>query len=488
MHLAVGGSWPAQRTPEGREWFAYGGDFGDMPNDGNFCIGGLVSPDREVHSSLIEYKQVLQPVLAEAGDLLAGTLRLTDRFDFLSLQTLNCVWTLCRDGERLQQGLLALPDVPPGGNTTITLPYTLPTAEAGAEYQLTVSFLLTESTRWAERGFELAYAQFALPVATPALPCTSTSCLPALRVETAKEAFRISGEEFRLTFDRRQGVITDWRGAGTELLLAGPRLNLWRAPVDNDVHFAHKWREVGYDRLLWKVQHVELAEYGAGVIGIEVDALLNAYGNKLQFACNSRYLIYGSGDILLETTLTPGTGLELPSLPRIGLQLCMPAGFENFAWYGLGPHECYSDRRTSGRLGVYHSTVTREFVNYVTPQENGNKMDVRWATFTDLRGRGLFVAGLPTLNVSAHHYRTEELAAAKHQHELHPRPETVVNLDYRQSGVGNGSLAPITLPPYLIQPEPVTFTVRLAPFNANIRSAGKYYHLEFERPERCVLA
>ncbi len=132
---------------------------------------------------------------------------------------------------------------------------------------------------------------------------------------------------------------------------------------------------------------------------------------------------------------------------------------------------------------MYHSTVTDEFVNYVTPQENGNKLDVRWATFTDLRGRGLFVAGQPMLNVSAHHYRTEELDKAKHMHELHPRPETVLNLDYRQSGVGNGSLAPNTLPPYLIPPEPVTFTVRLSPFNAGTLSARSRWKQAFEEVE-----
>ena len=249
--------------------------------------------------------------------------------------------------------------------------------------------------------------------------------------------------------------------------------------MDNDVHLARQWREAGYDRLLHNVKCAELADARPGAARIVVESLLNAYGNKTRFRCRYVYTVYGSGDMLIETTVEPD-GEKLPVLPRIGLQLIMPAQFERFCWYGLGPHECYSDRRGSGRLGAYASTVTGEFINYVTPQEHGNKMDVRWATFTDLRGRGLFVAGLPTLNVSAHHYRTEDLAAARHLHELHSRPETVVNLDYRQSGAGNGSLGPSTLPPYLIQPEPATFTVRLSPFNEGTLSARVKYHCAFE--------
>jgi len=464
-----------QYTEDGREWFAYGGDFGDMPNDGNFCIGGLVSPDREVHSSLIEYKTVLQPVVVQAVDLQAGTVKLHNRFDFLALDTLHCRWTLCRDGERLQEGICALPAVAPGDEAEITLPYTLPAGTPGAEYQLNLSFTLAQSTVWAACGYEVAFVQFAVPVTVPQVPYLAIDRLPRLNFAQSEDILAIIGEEFRLAFDRRHGRIVAWQGAGTDLLLlAGPRLNLWRAPVDNEVHQAKIWRDAGYDRLIHHTRRTELTEIAPGALRVEVDALLNAYGNKTRFEVAYRYTIYGSGDILIETTVTPGGRTDLPPLPRIGLQLRMPDTFERFDWYGLGPHECYSDRRTSGRLGIYQSTVTDEFVNYVTPQEHGNKLDVRWATFTDLRSRGLFVAGCPTLNVSAHHYRTEDLEQAKHMHELTPRAETVVNLDYRQSGVGNGSLAPATLPPYLIQPEPVTFTIRLAPFNGTLSATRKY--------------
>ena len=463
-----------QYTDDGRMWFAYGGDFGDMPNDGNFCIGGLVGPDREVHSSLLEYARVLQPVLAEAVELANGQLRLTNRYDFLSLATLVCAWTVTADGAVLEQGILPLPELAPGQSATVSVPYHLPAGTPGTEYQLNLSFRQPKNTLWAPLGFEVAFAQFALPVTIPArmLP---TALMPVVRAAQTAEQIAVAGETFRLCFDRRQGTLCSWQGAGTELLLAGPRLQLWRAPVDNDSTFKGKWAQFGYDRLLRTVTRAELVETAEQAACVEIEEILHAYGVKTHFDVRYRYTCYGSGDLGIETTLTPRDIPDLPVLPRIGLEMILPCAFARYAWFGLGPHECYSDRRTSGRLDVYESTVAGEFVNYVTPQEHGNKLDVRWATLTDLRGRGLFMAGQPIINVSAHHYRVEDLAAARHMHELTPRAETVVHLDYAQSGVGNGSLWPPTLPPYQLPPAPVTFTVRLRPFTGDTRTASLLY-------------
>ncbi|MHB9106182.1 MAG: beta-galactosidase, LacZ type [Armatimonadota bacterium] len=457
-------------TEDGRMWFAYGGDFGEMPHDGNFCIGGLVGPDRDVHPALIDYKAILQPVSAEAADLKKGKIKLLNRFDFLPLDALTCAWSVVSEGKVLQEGQLALPSLPAWNEGTVSVPYKLADLEPGAEYLLNLSFGLAESTAWAPRGFELAFAQFVLPVESVSVPRIAIP-MPKVKAEQTDESIVVRGEDFRLVFDRRQGVIASWQSAGLDLLAAGPRLNLWRAPVDNDVHFAERWRQAGYHRHLHNIGRVELAETGDAV-RVEVDSSLLVYADRTRFDTKYIYTIHGTGEVTVETSFVP-VG-DLPPLPRVGLQLMLPAAFERFTWYGLGPHECYPDRRSSGRLGLYDSTVTDEFVHYVTPQENGNKMDVRWATFTDLRGRGLFVAGAPTLNVSAHHYTTEHLAAARHWHELTPIPEIVLNLDYRQAGVGNGTLAPETLPEYQIPPEPMSFTVRLAPLDGTMSGSLKY--------------
>ena len=170
---------------------------------------------------------------------------------------------------------------------------------------------------------------------------------------------------------------------------------------------------------------------------------------------------------------TPDVPADAPQLPRIGLEVVLPDALSAFAWYGLGPHECYPDRCTSGRLDVFHSTVADEYVPYVTPQHHGVKMDCRWATLTDLRGAGLFVGGCPTIHVTASPYTQEMLESARHLHELTTSGTTVLQLDHAMNGVGNGTLAPATLPAYRVPLAPATFTVRLAPAALEILPAAQ---------------
>ena len=467
-----------RRNADGTEWFAYGGDFGDHPNDGNFHIGGLVSSDREPHSSLIEYKKVLEPVVVEPADLEQQTIRVRNRHDFLSLAYLEGSWEVLVDGRRVQEGRLPALDVPAGQDAVVRVPYSPGAVPAGAECALIVRFALAERTLWAKRGHVVACTQLALPAAAAA-PRVALAAMPAVRVRETDEAIEVAGEDFSVVFDRWNGVISSWKAAGRQLLVAGPRVNIWRAPTDNDVHLAAKWRHAGYDRLLHQVRSVKLSAAQNAAARVEIESILDITGSTTKFACRYDYTVYGTGDVLIRVSVNP-SGKDMPPLPRVGLQMRLPRRFDRFCWFGLGPHECYSDRKESGIAGVYESTVAGEFVNYVRPQENGNKMDVRWATLTDGRRQGVFVGGLPTINVSAHHIGTQALTAARHTFDLKFIDETVVNLDYRQSGLGNGSLAPATLPQYLIQPEAVSFAVRLAPFAGERVDAAAMRRVELE--------
>ncbi len=458
-----------RHTAEGEEWFAYGGDFGDQPNDGNFCIDGLIFPDRVPHSGLLEYKQVLAPAHVDPVDLRAGVLKIVNRLDFASLAHLHGAWTLRRDGDLLQQGALPSLDVPAGGEMLVTLPYTLPVGRPGAEYWLTITFTLAEDTLWAPRGFTISHAQFALPVDTPAPPLLALSSLPLLHLEEAADAFLLNTADFRLRFDRRQGTICVWEYQGLPLLTAGPRLNVWRAPTDNDVHLAEQWRQQGLDRLQQRVELVALGAVRPGAVEIHVESVLAASTLTPAFACRSRYVIYGSGDVCIETTVTPRK--ELPNLPRLGWQLRLPGRFDRFTWYGRGPHESYSDRKESAPVGVYSGTVQQQYVPYIKPQENGNKTDTRWAAVTDSLGFGLLAVGLPLLNVSAHHYTPEDFTAARHTTDLRRRDETILHLDHRQAGLGSNSCGPGPLPPYLLEAKETSFSIRLRPINVECESA-----------------
>jgi beta-galactosidase/beta-glucuronidase len=452
-----------RRTPAGEEWFAYGGDFGDEPNDGNFCIDGLNFPDRIPHSGLIEYKKVLEPVRVEPVDLAAGKVKITNRYQFASLADLQATWSLLRDDELLAQGTLPPLEAPPGGEVTVTLPYVRPAPRPGATYWLNLRFALREATSWAPAGHEVAWAQLALPLETPPAPRLAVAAMPPLDLVESERELVIRGEEFRLVFDRRDGTLSAWECHGTPLISAGPRLNLWRAPTDNDVRAAQEWRKAGLDRLRPRVDDVVCRRRSPQAIEIETHAIFVAYSLAPALTCTSRYLFYGTGAVVITTRITPRSGL--PNLPRIGLQMRLPAGFDRFAWYGRGPHESYNDRKESAKVGVYRGTVQEQFVPYIRPQENGNKTDVRWAAVTNARGMGLLAVGMPLLNVSAHHYALEDLTRARHHHELTPREETFLYLDHAQAGLGSQSCGPGPLPQYLIEPRETTFAVRLQPFS-----------------------
>jgi beta-galactosidase len=181
------------------------------------------------------------------------------------------------------------------------------------------------------------------------------------------------------------------------------------------------------------------------------------------FDCDYFYTILGNGEVRVDTHVLPGEGL--PFLPRIGLQMRLPGGFETFTWYGRGPHETYVDRKEGAQVGVYSGTVDEQFVPYVVPEENGNKTDVRWATLTNAQGLGVRYSGDRLLEVSAHHYTPEDLTRARHPHELVRREEIIFHLDYGQSGLGSASCGPGRLEKYRLQPVETRFCVHLKPIS-----------------------
>lgn len=467
-----------QRTESGEEWFAYGGDFGDEPNDGDFCIDGLNFPDRIPHTGLIEYKKIIEPVHIEALDLGAGRVRIISRYQFSSLSHLQGRWSVTCDGEVLAGGDLPRLDTPAGGTAEVSLPYEL---EAGAQDGiplLDISFALADDTLWAKRGHEVAWAQFELPVAPGPAPVVHLSDMAALAVEESEAAITLRGDDFAVVFDALRGTICSWRWRGIELLTAGPRLNLWRAPTDNDVESAREWRKAGLDKLQHRVARVELVGRSP-FARIEVESVLATHSQAPAFSCRHRYTICGSGDVIVGTKVTPRR--TLPPLPRLGLQLRLPGAFDRFAWYGRGPHESYADRKESARVGIYRGTVQDQYVPYIFPQENGNKTEVRWAAVTDLRGSGLLAVGMPLLNVSAHHYTPEDFTEARHTYELVRRAETILNLDYAQAPLGSASCGPGPLDKYLLKAGPTEFSVRLRPFSEHACSAVRLSKETLER-------
>lgn len=458
-----------QETEDGQEWFAYGGDFGDEPNDGNFCINGLVFPDRKIQPALWEYKKVLEPVKVKAIDLRAGKIEIVNRYHFSALSGLIISWKLSADDRVLQQGTLPQLHTPAGSTEMVTVPFSRPELEPGAEYWLSLSFTLAHDALWAAAGHEVAWAQFKLPFDVPPVPVLRAARMPQLQMEESEAGLTIRGPEFSLIFDRQAGRITHWAYAGKNLLVDGPELNVWRAPTDNDrgpvwnenLILSRKWYAAGLDRLHHQVRKADAIQIKPQVVRIRIETLVAAPDCAVGFDCAYTYTILGSGDVLIDTDVHPSG--DLPSLPRLGLQLRLPGEYRNFSWYGRGPHETYPDRKEGAQVGLYRGTVDEQYVPYITPQENGNKTGVRWVALTDDEGFGLLAVGLSLLNVSAHFFTPHDLTAARHTYELQRRKDITLHLDYRQSGLGGASCGPGTFPQYLIAPELTKFSVRLRP-------------------------
>ncbi len=454
-------------TGDGREYFAYGGDFGDEPNDGNFVCDGLVFPDRRPSPGLIEYKKIIEPVKVEASDVAAGKFVVTNRYDFMGLDHLLLCWSVTANGQLIQSGSLPAPRIPARKSRTITIPYDLPAlAASGTEYHVTLSFLLAQDRGWAMRGHEVAWAQFELPVKAKRSVPAAGGRLPVRLVEE-RNAFVVRGADFELRFDRIHAVIASWQCNGLSLLKTGPRLNFWRATMDNDRSWdnAKAWRDAGLFCLQHRTDGTEAVVLENGEVRITARTRIAPPVLGKAFLCDYTYLINGKGEIQVEAHGVPH-GAWPESLPRIGLQMTVPLNLDQFSWFGRGPGESYPDSKQANRVGLWTARLDDLYTPYVFPQENGNRSDVRWVTLSDARGMGFMAAGVPTLNFSAHRFSTMDFEAARHTFDLQPRSEITLNLDDRQNGIGSASCGPRPWDQYILKPEPFRFTVVLRPFSA----------------------
>jgi len=458
------------RTAEGREWFAYGGDFGDQPNDANFCIDGMVFPDRQPHPCLTEYKKILQPVSVEAIQPREGKFKISNRFDFLSLGRLVGHWNLYEDGALKEKGDFVLPLLFPGQSEEFVLPCQIFGEDQAGEKWVNFSFTLASETNWAPAGHEMAMEQIIIPAKRLPPAPVKRDPMPDLALEETKDHFLLKGDDFEMVFDRHRGVISAWNYKRVALITKGPHLQIWRAPTDNDRPLVEKWRQFGYDRIQPRIQKIRISRQNGSSVHIDVQVVLGAFSMpprhiKLPplFKVDCHYAFSGSGEVVLQAGVKPLCA-ELPPLPRLGLRLNLPRKFDRVRWYGRGPHENYLDRRESALIGVYEGLVAEQYVPYIKPQENGNKTGVRWIAVTDKAGIGLLASAMSEMEASVHHYTAEDFTLTAHEHELIPRDETILNLDYRQNGLGSASCGPEPLHQYMFKPQDVRFVINFRPF------------------------
>ena len=429
----------------GRTFWGYGGDFGDEPNDGNFCCNGVVLPDRTPEPELFEVKKVYQNVSIE--QLSDTEYSVKNEYMFTNLSAFKGVWRLRKDGTVVEEGTFEL-DVEPGETGRLKL--NLPPLEDG-EYFLEISFVTKEKTDWCEKGHVVAWEQFSLKKA----PQVRYKVQRPVDVFEDDSYLVLSAGNTMLKISKKTGLLEDIVYGGKSLL-SGPMVpNFWRAPTDNDVgnkmpERLSVWKKASQQRRLHRIELVK----GSNRVSVSSEHQLP--GDSWLYLT---YTFFGSEDLIVDFVLVPGE--NLPEIPRIGMQFTVPGKFREVEWYGRGPHETYWDRKESG-LFALHKKLVEEMVHYyVRPQETGNRCDVRWFKLSD-EEFSIFVSGLPELDFSVWPFTLEDLEKAKHVHEIPKRDTVTVNVDLKQMGLGgDDSWGALPHREYTLYPKPYHHCFRL---------------------------
>jgi beta-galactosidase len=477
---ALGGAiWEYQdqgiwnRRDPNRQFIAFGGGFGEFPNDRYFIHKGVVFSDRSPKPHYPEMKRVFQWIGIQAEDLTAGKIRLRNKYSFISLQGFKGHWIFSEDGREIRKGDLEPLDLAPGAEKTIHLPVQDLAPKPGAVYHARVSFTLAADQCWAKAGYEIAAAQFLLPAAAPAVPA------PAAPVQLAEDLshIRITGKDFAVVFDKKTGLISDLMREGKNLLLpkGGPALFLWRAPHRKDDMWAHQdWERSGIAGL--QPNLVDLKAEKAGPSAVRVESVVRYDGKgRFKMTHTAVYTIGGDGSIIVDNAVSP-QGRRFP-IARLGVRLQLDPAWDQFAYLGRGPMENYSDRKQGSDVGLYTSTVREQLTPYAKPMECGNHEDVRWAAVSGKNLPALMaLADGGPLQVSALPYTDEVMAPVEYSIDLPKSVSTVLVLASKTLGVGSHGCGPKPMPPYIVWAEPAAFSyvLRLLPAGtADLAAAGR---------------
>ncbi|XP_024021112.1 uncharacterized protein LOC21406722 isoform X1 [Morus notabilis] len=468
-------------TEKGKRW-AYGGDFGDVPNDLNFCLNGLIWPDRTPHPALHEVKYLYQPIKIS---FLEGTLKITNTHFFETTKGMEFSWSAHGDGFELGSGILSIPVIEPQNGYDIewkSCPwYNLWFSSSAEETFVTITAKLLHSTLWVEAGHVISSTQVQLPSKGKLARHEIKTKDGTLVTEILKDVIKISEENsWEIILNSRTGIIESWKVGGVLVMNKGIFPCFWRAPTDNDKgggsnSYLSLWKASRIDSLHYitescSVQNVtdHLVQIAVVFLGVPRDeeGLSSDLGNrKVLIKVEVVYTINSSGDVIMNCNVVPKA--DLPPLPRVGVEFHLEKSVNQIKWYGRGPFECYPDRKASAHVDVYEKNVDEMHVPYIVPGECSGRADVRWATFLNRNGFGIYASiygSSPPMQMSASYYSAAELDQAIHNEDLVKGDNIEVHLDHKHMGLGgDDSWSPCVHNNYLIPAVQYSFSMRLCP-------------------------
>lgn len=419
---------------DGKPFYAYGGDFGEYPHSGHFCVDALMYPDRTPHTGLIEYAHVLRPVRAEMINEKEGRIKIHNCYAFTNLSALQATWRVDYRGRTVTQGTFVTHTMP--GRVSVV---SLRLGKYPKGSYLNIDWALTKDTLYADAGYVMASEQFALAEGEIVHPLHAPDGMPLTVTENQKQIC-VSGDDFQVCFDYRG--LKRWRQAGENLLQSGVNVNLWRAVTDNDRRTARDWMKLGIDKLLCRNDRMNVQMDGNDACV----SLENVYVPKSARAVVrviQDYRVQRNGEVSLQIRFIP-LQKEMTFLPRLGIRFTMPRCFDRLEYLGRGPMENYPDKKTAARIGLYRQTVEENHEPYIFPQENGSHQDVTFVRIYKEGGLGLEVSGTD-FSFSAHHYTQELLEKAEHTYDLHDENLTEVCVDGAMGPLGSASCGPLPM-------------------------------------------
>lgn len=438
---------------------------------------GLIWPDRTVQPELWQVKKSAQPVSVKMLDETKGEVEIRNRMHFTNTSELDAVWQLQCEGIVIKEASLET-SVAPLSKARYPIPYIPFIQEAGKEYFLMLSFRQKTGNPWAEKGFERAWDQLPLKI-KQVHPEEAISNWPAPEITENEEVIQLTGSNFTYSFSKKTGNLNSIVFGGTKLLKEEMNLNVWRAPLANDIDGwtnwqsglsrtpgmgpgqSNAWFAHGLDQMTTKADRINWTR-NSGEIKLVIESHTSNNDLSTSFENRFEFTISGAGKLTVDHTVTP-CGKMPEWLPRVGVQLVLNQSFDQVKWYGRGPFETYPDRKTGAKTGTYSGSVVEQYVPYLIPQENGNKTDVRWTTLQNAQGTGLKISSSEAFNFSAQNVQSDNLSRAWYPFQLKPFDGVTLNLDYALSGVGCTAIS--VLNKYRVMPSVYRFRLNLEPFS-----------------------
>ncbi|MEL0454692.1 glycoside hydrolase family 2 TIM barrel-domain containing protein [Flavobacteriaceae bacterium SZ-1-7] len=455
-----------QTTHDGKSYIAYGGDFGDKPNDASFCLNGIIAADKTLKPEIYEAKKVNQPVIISEIDAEHGIFEIKNRHHVSDLSRYKLVWELTENGQIIQSGVLPSLKTKPDNTEKIIVPCKNVKPKAGYEYFVNIKGLLKEDMLWEKEGYLVFEEQFALDFNSDE-EIHLTKSKDMVFLENTDATIVVKNKRLSLTVDKSTGFINTYVVNGIQLMSSPLKLNFWRPETENDKAYRRSigktnelaWKKAGDN---FKLSSIDFDNSDKTKVIVKVSGIIESPKTIV----NLRYSVLGNGYVKIDYNAT--IDKDAPDVPKIGMQFDVSSAFEKVSYFGKGPQANYQDRKTGAFVGLYSGNAHDMDYIYAVPQEYGNHMDTRWFTLLNGKGNGLFVKGIDLINFSVWPYGTANIDEATHTHELQDREVLTVNIDLIQMGVGGDNTWSFKAEPhekYKIKPGTYSYSFYLAPTN-----------------------